>query len=123
MERFANRGVRMEELDARWGNQERGQEIEVTLLFSPRLRVRVEETFGAERVEMREDGSLLVRSSYPDNRWMYGMILGYGPDVRVLEPAAVAAKIRAMGAQIAAIYEDAEEAASMSNAAAQRTNS
>ncbi|WP_459076905.1 helix-turn-helix transcriptional regulator [Cohnella rhizosphaerae] len=113
----------MEELDARWGNQERGQEIEVTLLFSPRLRVRVEETFGAERVEMREDGSLLVRSSYPDNRWMYGMILGYGPDVRVLEPAAVAAKIRAMGAQIAAIYEDAEEAASMSNAAAQRTNS
>nr|WP_217595193.1 YafY family protein [Cohnella sp. GbtcB17] len=108
MERFANRGVRMEELDARWGNQERGPEIELTLLFRPRLRVRVEETFGADRVEVREDGSLLVRASYPNNHWLYGMILGYGADVQVLEPAAVAARIRTVGAQIAAIYEGAE---------------
>lgn len=107
MEQFASRGVRMEELDARWGNQERGPEIELLLLFRPRLRVRVEEAFGAHQIEAREDGSLLVRASYPDNHWMYGMILSYGPDVQVLEPAAVANKIQSMGAQIAGIYEEA----------------
>lgn len=39
----------------------------------------------------------------PDNHWMYGMLLGYEPDVRVLEPAFVAEKIQRQGEQIADI--------------------
>nr|WP_219639011.1 YafY family protein [Cohnella sp. CFH 77786] len=105
LEHFANRGVRMEELDTRWGNRETGPAVELLLLFRPRLRVRVEEAFGPANVEVQEDGSLRVRASYPDNHWMYGMILSYGPDVRVLEPAFVADKIKRMGAQIASLYE------------------
>lgn len=110
MEQFANRGVRMEELDARWGNQETGPAVQLLLRFRSRLRVRVEEAFGPENVEVQEDGSLLVRASYPDNHWMYDMILSYGPDVRVLEPAFVADRIRSYGEQIANNYKDAGDA-------------
>jgi len=105
LEQFASRGVRIEELDARWGNQETGPAIDLLLLFRPRLRVRVEEAFGPANIEVREDGSLLVRAGYPDNHWMYGMILSYGPDVQVLEPAFVADKIQRMAAQTAGLYD------------------
>lgn len=104
LEHFHNRGIRMEELDARWGNQETGPAVHLLLRFRSRLRVRVEEAFGLDNIEVDEDGSLLVRASYPDNHWMYGMILSYGPDVRVLEPAFVADKIKSLGEQIANHY-------------------
>ncbi|GGD79055.1 helix-turn-helix transcriptional regulator [Paenibacillus nasutitermitis] len=104
LEHFANRGVRMEELDARWGNKETGAIVQLVLLFRSRLRVRVEETFAPENIEIQEDGSLLVRTSYQDNHWMYDSLLGYGPDVRVLEPAVVADKIRSLAEKIAANY-------------------
>jgi predicted DNA-binding transcriptional regulator YafY len=64
------------------------------------MRVRVEEAFGLDKVENQEDGSLLVKASYPDNHWMYGMLLSYGPDVQVLEPIFVAEKIKELGKQI-----------------------
>ncbi|KRE96669.1 hypothetical protein ASG89_30860 [Paenibacillus sp. Soil766] len=104
LEHFTNKGVRMSELDARWGNQETGPSVPLLLHFRSRLRVRVEEAFGLDNTEIQEDGSILVRTSYPNNHWMYGMILSYGPDVRVLEPAFVADKIRIQGEQIANNY-------------------
>lgn len=107
LEQFPPRGVRMEELDARWGNQETGPAVSLMLRFKPRLRVRVEEAFGVENVETEADGSLLVRTSYPDNHWMYGMLLSYGPDLWVLEPAYVAEKIRHMAEQTAGNYKQA----------------
>ncbi|MBB3129875.1 putative DNA-binding transcriptional regulator YafY [Paenibacillus rhizosphaerae] len=106
LEQFPHRGVLMEELDARWGNQETGPAISLLLRFKPRLRVRVEEAFGVENVETDADGSLLVRASYPDNHWMYGMLLGYGPDLRVLEPEYIAERIRHMAEQTAGNYKD-----------------
>lgn len=107
LERFADRGVRMEELDRRWGNQETGPTVRLVLQFRSRLRVRVEEAFGHENVEKLEDGSLLVRASYPDNHWLYGMLLSYGPDVYVREPAVVAEKIKSLGEQIYRNYQEA----------------
>ncbi|RUS45239.1 YafY family protein [Cohnella sp. AR92] len=105
-ERFASRGVRMEELDARWGNRETGPAIPLLLRFHSRMRVRVEEAFGLDKIEVQTDGSLLVKAGYPDNHWMYGMLLSYGPDVQVLEPSFVAEKIKRMGFQIYRNYPD-----------------
>ncbi|WP_256759457.1 YafY family protein [Cohnella sp. WQ 127256] len=107
LEHFKNRGVRMEELDARWGNKDGGPVVELLLRFHSRLRMRVEESYGLDNVELQEDGSLLVRASFSINQRMYGMILSYGPDVRVLEPAHVADKIRSLGEQIANQYIEA----------------
>jgi len=104
LERYSHRGVRMEELDARWNSREAGPTIPIVLRFLPRMRVRVEESFGPERVETEEDGSLLVRVAYPESSWLYGMLLSYGPDVRVVEPGRLADKIRSLGEQIVRRY-------------------
>lgn len=104
LEYFAHRGVRMEELDARWSNPETSPSVDLLLHAHLRLRVRMEEAFGLDQVETQEDGSLLVRASYPDNHWMYGMILSYGPDVRVLEPSFVADQIKDQAERIANNY-------------------
>ena len=105
LEQFKNRGVRLEELDAKWGNQEPGPTIQLVLRFRPRVRVRVEEAFGQDAVEVQEDGFLRVTVSYQDSQWMYGMLLSYGPDVQVLEPASVADYIKSQAEQIFNNYE------------------
>jgi predicted DNA-binding transcriptional regulator YafY len=113
LEHFSNRGVRMEELDARWGNKETGPVIHLLLRFHSRMRVRVEEAFGVDGVDNQKDGSMLVKASYPDNHWTYGMLLSYGPDVQVLEPPGVAEKIKELGKQIYENYHN--EATSQAN--------
>lgn len=60
--------------------------IHLVLRFSPRVRVRVEDFFETEQVEVQDDGSLIVRVSYPEDEWVYGTVLSYGCDVEVLEP-------------------------------------
>lgn len=104
LETFAGRGVRMEELDARWGNRETGPSVRLLLRFHPRAQVRVEEAFGPDNVTVAPDGYLLVKASCPDNHWFYGMILSYGPDVTVIEPAHVSERIREMAEATAAQY-------------------
>ncbi|RKP51582.1 YafY family transcriptional regulator [Cohnella endophytica] len=110
LEHYKNRGVRMEELDARWGNRETGPTIDLLLHFRPRLRIRVEEAFGHDKVEVQEDGSMLVKASYPEGHWLYGMLLSYGPDVRVIKPAFVAERIKSHAEQIASNYKETDEA-------------
>ncbi|MFB9324707.1 WYL domain-containing protein [Paenibacillus aurantiacus] len=51
LEHFASRRVRMEELDARWGNNDTGPLIHLTLRFSSRMRARVEEAFGLDKID------------------------------------------------------------------------
>lgn len=60
--------------------------IHIVMRFSPRVRVRVEDFFEAEQVEVQEDGSVIVRVNYPEDEWVYGTVLSYGCDVEVLEP-------------------------------------
>ncbi|UUZ92467.1 YafY family transcriptional regulator [Paenibacillus sp. P25] len=108
LEQFKNRGVRLEELDARWGRQETGPTIRSLLRFRPRVRVRVEEAFGHDAVEVQKDGSLLVDVSFTDSPWLYGMLLGYGPDVQVLQPASVAEVIKDQAEQICKLYGSAK---------------
>ncbi|MBD0382194.1 helix-turn-helix transcriptional regulator [Paenibacillus sedimenti] len=108
LEQFKNRGVRLEELDAKWGTQEPGPTVQLVLRFRARVRVRVEEAFGQDAVEVQEDGSLQVTVSYPDSQWMYGMLLSYGPDVQVLEPTFVAEFIKSQAEQIYKCYEIAK---------------
>jgi predicted DNA-binding transcriptional regulator YafY len=105
LENFNHRGIRLEELDARWGQQDTGPSNQLVLLFSPRVRIRVEDTFGMDAVEVHEDGSLLVKVNYFNHSWIFGMILSYGPDVQVLEPASVADIIKSQAEQIYKLYD------------------
>ncbi|ANE45391.1 hypothetical protein SY83_02570 [Paenibacillus swuensis] len=103
MEVFPRRKERLEDLDAKWGQRERSC-ITMVLRFHPRVRVRVEEYFGQEQITVEEDGWLLVRSEHPEDAWLHGMLLSYGPDVHVLEPETLAEEISGQAKRVVELY-------------------
>lgn len=84
-ERFIRRDKNVTDLDleSEWGNR---RLVELVLKFAPCVRVRVQDSYDEDMVEQLPDGSMLVRVTYPEDEWVYGNILSYGPDVEVLEP-------------------------------------
>jgi len=59
----------------------------VVLRFKPELRVLVEDYFTMEDIERDGDGRLTVTVDFPEDNWLYGMILSYGDGVEVIAPA------------------------------------
>lgn len=104
MEIFLRRKERLEDLDASWEWRDAQSYINMVLRFHPRVRVRVEEYFGPEHMTVEEDGSLLVRSELPEDDWLYGILLSYGPDLRVLEPKTLADAISGQASRVVELY-------------------
>jgi predicted DNA-binding transcriptional regulator YafY len=60
--------------------------VHLILKFSSKIRSRVEEYFDEEQIDIRKNGDIIVRVSYPEDEWVYSSILSYGEYVEVLEP-------------------------------------
>ena len=60
--------------------------VEAKLRFSPAAAYRVYDEFGRESITALPDGSLLVDAVFPEDRWLYGYLLSFGPEVTVLSP-------------------------------------
>jgi predicted DNA-binding transcriptional regulator YafY len=60
--------------------------VHLVLRFQPRVKVRVEESFQEGIIRCENNGTMLVEVVYPEDEWVYGMILSYGDAVEVLEP-------------------------------------
>jgi predicted DNA-binding transcriptional regulator YafY len=58
----------------------------VVLRFKPELRVMVEDYFTFGEIATEEDGNLTVTVDFPEDNWLYGMILSYGDGVEVVAP-------------------------------------
>ncbi|RPI71623.1 MAG: WYL domain-containing protein, partial [Desulfobacteraceae bacterium] len=67
----------------------RAKTVDLLLQFTPQARPMVEDYFEEEWISIQKDGSALVRMSMPEGEWVYGMLLSYGENVRVLKPAYV----------------------------------
>ncbi|MEK3884647.1 YafY family protein [Paenibacillus sp. PL2-23] len=104
MEVFPERKERLEDLDADWGRWNAGSYMTIVLRFHPSVKVRVEEFFDSEEIKLEEDGWLLVRSEFPEDEWLYSMLLSYGANVRVLEPLSLADKISSQARRIVEMY-------------------
>lgn len=87
-------------LDQAWDAGYAPPPLEMTLRFDPRARVRVEDQFDADAIEVAADGSLLIKVVYPEEDWVYGLILGFGEDVEVLAPERLRREIAARGRKI-----------------------
>jgi len=104
-ETFPNKGVSLEDLDAKWGRREMSPRIDMVLRFHPRVRVRLEEYFGSDWITVEEDGFLTMRAHFGDDAWLHGLLLSYGSDVKVLEPQHLADTIKRRAEQIVRLYE------------------
>ncbi len=83
---FARREGSFAEFSARAAENARQRTVPVVLKFEASMRVMVEDAFARSVIEHEPDGSLLVQLNYPENEWLYGLILSYGDKVEVIEP-------------------------------------
>jgi predicted DNA-binding transcriptional regulator YafY len=60
--------------------------LELHLRFSARMLYRIYDEFDEESITKNEDGTIDVRISMPEDDWMYGFILSFGPFVEVVSP-------------------------------------
>jgi predicted DNA-binding transcriptional regulator YafY len=58
----------------------------IALRFSSEVRVKVEDYFEQEQMEVQENGDIIIKVNYPEDEWVYSFILSYGEHVEVLEP-------------------------------------
>lgn len=77
--------VPMEQLpwDSEW--QKPQNTVSLELLFEKEMESIVEEWFG-EDAEKLADGRIMIRTELPENNWLYGFILSFGPGVEVIGP-------------------------------------
>lgn len=50
----------------------------LVLRFDENVRAVVEEWFGIENVQPGDSGSFIVKTSFPEDDWLYGFILSFG---------------------------------------------
>jgi predicted DNA-binding transcriptional regulator YafY len=103
-ETFETREIQVEELpwDNKWKNQNPVQRI--VMKFTPKAKGLVEGYYDGEQIEYLQDGSFIVTVDYPEDEWVYGMILGYGNEVEVLEPSHIRDIIKERALNIFKIY-------------------
>ena len=64
------------------------------LLIDGSQAFRVYDDFDESQIDKREDGDFLVTAAYPEDEWVYGFLLSYGPYLKVLEPDHIQAILR-----------------------------
>jgi len=106
-ETFVRRAEPLAQIKDQWVNPQESDKqevIPVVFRFKASAAVSVMDRFDESEIERLPDGTLIVRSIYPNEKWLITNVLHYATDVIVLEPADIAAKIRQAALDIAAQY-------------------
>ncbi|MFC9777215.1 helix-turn-helix transcriptional regulator [Paenibacillus chitinolyticus] len=104
---FIRRAESLAQLNDRWKKpeiHEANEAIAVVLQFKASAAVSVMDHFDEKDIERLPDGQLIVRMTYPSERWLIRTLFHYMTDVLVLEPASIAAKVRQTALDIAGQY-------------------
>ncbi len=76
----------------------------ITLHFRATAAFRVYDEFPAEQITPQPDGSFLVHTTFPLETWGIGYLLSFGPDAKVLHPAALRRRLAQAIQQMSAQY-------------------
>lgn len=63
--------------------------VKIVLHIDESQAYRVYDEFLEDEIEVQEDHSFLVTVGFPEDEWVYGMILSYGSHLKVIEPIRV----------------------------------
>lgn len=63
--------------------------VALELAFPAHVAWRLYDEFDDGAIEAGDDGRLYVRTSLPEDAWLYGFLLSFGRDMRVIAPAHV----------------------------------
>lgn len=79
--------------------------VKLNLRFNPSALNRLEDLFDLEELTYAQDGYIYVSVSYPEDEWVYGMLLSFGDMVQVLEPPHIKKILRERAEKIIEIYQ------------------
>lgn len=60
--------------------------VTLRLRFSPAVAYRVYDELAESQVKPLPDGSLEATATFPEDDWVYGFLLSFGPNVEILSP-------------------------------------
>jgi len=84
---------------------EKGMKMtDLVLRFLPEARVKVFDYYDEEQITLQDNGEMIVKVSFPEDEWIYSMILSYGELAEVLEPEHIRKKILEKAKKITAHY-------------------
>lgn len=78
--------------------------VHLKLLFSSTAAYRVYDEFDEKHIQETDDGSFAVAVDLPEDLWLYGFLLSFGPAVKVLEPESVKKVLLSMVKEIESSY-------------------
>lgn len=104
-EGFTRRSLSFREFSKQNDPARLGNPVKVSLRFAREMAPLAEEFHHEQELERLPDGSVVTQTLVPEDSWLYGYILSYGPYVEVLEPAYLRKIIRDGAKKIAALYE------------------
>jgi len=91
---FIKKGFSFEDLNYQKSWIESKKNLNIILSFSSKAKMRVIDYFNDDQITFNEDGSSIVKFSFPEYDWLYEIILGFGNNVEVLKPIYLRNKIR-----------------------------
>nr|WP_319489699.1 YafY family protein [uncultured Caproiciproducens sp.] len=103
-EHFHRRAEPLPELEAQMTTP--GRQVTLELLFSPKMAFRVYDDFDYRLVQKNEDGSFSVTADYIEDSWVYGYLLSFGEDVRVVSPSHVQKILEKKAENIRSLYQN-----------------
>lgn len=68
--------------------------IKLILQINSKLSYRVYDEFNEENIKILDNGDFLVTVEFPLNEWIYGFILSFGENIKVIEPIFIKEKIK-----------------------------
>ena len=86
-------------------DMDRSELVHLVLKFKARARVKVEDFFFEENIQLLPDGTLLVTVSWPYDEWVIAHLLSYGDDLEVIEPAYIRSILLKKAKKIQKLYE------------------
>ena len=65
----------------------RQEEVLIMLRFPKEMAYRIYDEFDKSQVERQENGDFIVSAQMPEDGWLIGFLLSFGPQVEILSPA------------------------------------
>lgn len=104
-ERFRRRPYGFEDFSRDNAPERAGHIVDLTLKFSDEVVPLIEEFHNPEDTTRTAQGDLVVQTRMPEDAWLYGYILSYGPFVEVLDPPRIREIIATSARKILRMYE------------------
>ena len=103
--RFSRRNRTVEEFLEKLMQTGNMRAVDMQLKFDKRFARVATDMFANDRKETREDGSVIVHASMPEDGWLYGFLLSFGTYLEVIEPVRLRELLGEEGRRIAEMYQ------------------